>query len=411
MVISRIARGIRQSGVRLGPLDAAFTGWDYYDGKQQGEDDIRAAAGAAGSTLGGWGGAIAGAKLGTAIGTVGGPVGMAIGGTLGTIGGGLVGGFGAGWGADRADELLRGNAGIKNNKDKNMATFNQQGYLQDDYGNPIFDDYGNPITQNNYQENTYGLGDAALTAGGLGLLAYGTKQLPNSLKEVRAINPNIVYKTARNVAGMGRGQAAAFAAKQEVGNLFKAARNLPGWAKVAAVAGGTILGNQALGNPLGKLADTVTGQRTNFDNDPVDAARARQNEQYQKQLEAEQKQIAIQQQQQNKIGDGRIQRSQQITNNFAGRKLPPAFSNNPYDELMRQMAQEYEQKALDRKDYEYERGFNDSAYVAERSKQMAREDYLTATRAEQARSLVDAYVNAIPNSVANQMRVVFGARY
>ena len=434
MSINNIARGIRQSGVRLGPLDAAFAGYDFYDGKQQGEDNVRAAAGAAGSTLGGWGGATAGGLAGAAIGSVVPVIGTAIGGAVGAIAGGMIGGTAGGWGADRVDEAVRGNAGInsqkqlenkfgrpltdaeknlssimeqqKQNKDKNMTTFNQQtGQLQDDYGNLIYDDYGNPVTTNNYKEDTYGWGDAAVTAAGLGATAYGVQPIAKNLL-ANGMNPRNTYGFARQL-GATNNQAVRGAAAQGVDDLFRATRNLPGAAKVAGAVGGAILGNQAFGNPLGKAIDSLTGQRTNFDNDPVNRARAVQN----KAVEAQQQAQQAQQNQIDNQQDQRMQRSQGITNNFAGRKMPGAFNNNPYDEMMRQMSNQYEQKALDRQDYVYERNFNDSNYVAERSKQAQREDYLTATRADQAKSLVDAYVTAIPNSVANQMRTVFGSRY
>lgn len=98
--VASVLGSIGRSATRLGPLDLAFAGMDYAQGKQDGEDDIRAAAGAAGSTAGGWGGALAGAAAGAALG----PVGMG----LGAIAGGMGGSFLGGWGADRADEFVRG---------------------------------------------------------------------------------------------------------------------------------------------------------------------------------------------------------------------------------------------------------------------------------------------------------------
>jgi len=88
----------RLAGKYLGPVGAVLGGgFDYADGKAQGEDDIRAGVGAAGSTAGG----VAGGVLGSALGP------------LGTIAGGVVGSTVGGWVGDRVDELMRGNAGVK----------------------------------------------------------------------------------------------------------------------------------------------------------------------------------------------------------------------------------------------------------------------------------------------------------
>lgn len=406
MSATNVLRTIRDSGVRLGPLDAAFAGLDYYEGRQQGEDDIRASAGAAGSTAGGWGGAMAGAKIGAGLGAFGGPVGAVVGGTAGSVVGGIAGSFAGGYGADRVDETLRGNN--KTNKVNNMATINQQtGYVQDDYGNPIYDDYGNPVTANNYNVNEQdGWGSAALTGLGLGMAAPAAMRGAHNFAAT-AINPR-AHAARMYAGGMPAGEAARRAARSQADDVFRSLNKIPGAKKALGVGGLALAGNQLLGNPLGKLADTVTGQRTNFDNDPVSAAKQRQNEQYESQQQAQQKQQNVFDDRQ----DGRMERSNQIVaNTFEGRKMPDAFNNNPYDEMMRNMSEQYEQKALDRTDYEYARNFRDNAYVAERSKQIQREDLITATRAEQAKSLVDNYTRNIPNSVANQMRTIFSSRY
>lgn len=87
----------RMAGKYLGPVGSVVgAGFDYTDGKAQGEDDIRAAAGAAGSTAGG----VIGGVLGTALGPVGSIAGSVVGSTVG------------GWLGDRADELVRGNTGM-----------------------------------------------------------------------------------------------------------------------------------------------------------------------------------------------------------------------------------------------------------------------------------------------------------
>lgn len=87
----------RMAGKYLGPVGSVLgAGLDYSDGKAQGEDDIRAGVGAAGSAAGG----VIGGVLGTALGP------------LGTIAGSVVGSTVGGWLGDRADELVRGNTGV-----------------------------------------------------------------------------------------------------------------------------------------------------------------------------------------------------------------------------------------------------------------------------------------------------------
>ncbi|MGB6301119.1 MAG: hypothetical protein WBF90_33765 [Rivularia sp. (in: cyanobacteria)] len=391
MSATNILRGIRNSGVRLGPLDAAFAGLDYYDGKQQGEDDIRATAGATGSTFGGWGGAMAGAKIGTSLGAFGGPLGMAVGGTAGSIVGGIAGSFAGGYGADRVDETLRGNN--KTNKVNNMATINQQtGQVQDDYGNPIYDNYGNPVTANNYQEDTYGWGDLAVTGAGLGLGGYAAKGFPNSLNSVSAVNPNTAYRTARDVGNMSRRQAAAFTARQGADDVFKAARNLPMGAKVAGAAGLAVLGNQVLGNPLGKLADTVTGQRTNFDNDPVNAAKQRQNKQYENQQQAQQKRSTYQ--------EGIENHRYQLGINRAMPQDVEDTQNSLDDFYYNRGKQDYQDQLKNDRNY--------TEYVNDRKLLESRRNWAMQTRAAAANQMIDNYVNQIPRSVANSLNTTFG---
>lgn len=93
----------RMAGKYLGPVGSVLgAGLDYSDGKAQGEDDIRAGAGATGSAAGG----VIGGVLGTALGP------------LGTIAGSVVGSTVGGWLGDRADELVRGNAGVTGVKEQ-----------------------------------------------------------------------------------------------------------------------------------------------------------------------------------------------------------------------------------------------------------------------------------------------------
>lgn len=90
--------GLGKLAGRVAPV--AFAGLDYAMGKAEGEDDIRAVAGAGGALVGG----MKGAASGAAMGSVAGPVGTVVGGLIG----GTVGSFAGGWGADRVDDLVRG---------------------------------------------------------------------------------------------------------------------------------------------------------------------------------------------------------------------------------------------------------------------------------------------------------------
>lgn len=97
-----------------GPVgNLAFGAFDYASGKAEGEDDIRALAGATGNTAGGWAGGAAGATKGALLGTLllGPGIGTALGGTAGGIAGGILGSTAGGWLADRGDDLIRGDKG------------------------------------------------------------------------------------------------------------------------------------------------------------------------------------------------------------------------------------------------------------------------------------------------------------
>jgi hypothetical protein len=98
---------------------------DYAAGKAEGEDDIRALAGATGSAAGTWGGAAAGAAAGAAIGSVVPVVGTVIGGAVGGILGGMGGGSAGGWVADRIDDAVRG----KPQGDRNTSPTTKAGML------------------------------------------------------------------------------------------------------------------------------------------------------------------------------------------------------------------------------------------------------------------------------------------
>lgn len=232
--MGRFAKGLEylgKSAVSAGPLDAVFAGFDYADGKAQGEDNIRAGLGAGGAAAGGIGGAMAGAALGQAAIPIPG-----VGAAIGAIGFGMLGGFGGGWGADRVDEAVRGNQGAaeaERNNDRNLAT-------------------------------TAATGAGALAAGHK--LSEGGKKLVNPLEQARAYGSNfsLAHPTVAGAFKSG---------VRRTGNAMQgasqAARNLPGPAKLlgaAALAGGaTLAGNQMAGNPIGRAVDTITGQNTDFD--------------------------------------------------------------------------------------------------------------------------------------------------
>lgn len=164
-----------RSVTSLGPLDALGAGMDYVQGKEEGEDDVRAIAGAAGSTAGGWGGAMAGAALGTAAIPI--PV---VGTAVGAIAGSMLGGFAGGWGADRADELIRGKKG-----------------------------------------NTNDLGDVAKGAAGVGLLAAGGAYGLNKGKKSMGFIPSQAWQMGRSLqrpAAIGGALVAGTVANNMMGN-------------------------------------------------------------------------------------------------------------------------------------------------------------------------------------------------
>jgi hypothetical protein len=268
--IAGIAQGIRNSGARLGPLDAVFAGFDYYDGKQTGEDDIRAAAGAAGSTVGGWGGALAGGAAGAAAGSVVPGIGTAIGGAVGAIAGGMGGGFLGGWSADRADELIRSNTSLREATPTTTLSVNKG-----DNKMP-YDQYGRYIPDVNPSSEGFGFDDLA-NIGTAGLLGYsGISAARNIAPQLMGINPVGNYQLYRQGAGNSVGRAVINASKDTASlarrGIQQGWRNMPGGAKIAGAIGAGIVANNMIGNPIGKGIDTITGQATNFDNDPQNAA-------------------------------------------------------------------------------------------------------------------------------------------
>lgn len=346
--LANLAEGIRRSGVRLGPLDAVFAGFDYYDGKQSGEDDIRAGAGAVGSTLGGWGGAATGAMAGAAIGSVVPILGTAVGGAIGAIAGGTIGGFAGGWGADRADELIRGN---------------KQMELYDRNGNYIGDD-----SQPDIVHNVLNLG------AGAGLATTGVMAGRNLMKT--GVNPATTYQVARGL-GSTRPAAAIGAGKMFAQNAGEALTKLPGWGKVLG-AGALLYGtDQALGRPVEKMIDSATGQATNFDNDPV-------NRNYNQQVRQMQKSADMQRQQ--------SQLSGQLT----------------YDQLKNDGTLRYMDEQARRDRQEAEAYDNRKFY---RDTLESRRNAAYSTRAQSAKDLLNGYMRDIPNAVAMSVQNVNNARF
>ena len=119
-------------------------------------------------------------------------------------------------------------------------------------------------------------------------------------------------------------------------------------------------------------------------------------------------------------GDGRSPRQKAEDDQAAQRKaiaeenirrINALPSNDPYLRQMQGINEAAEDKLLRRLDYEYDRKFNDSSYVAERKTQIQRENFLTETQAAQATQLMNAYSRDIPQGVSTMLNSVFNARY
>lgn len=113
-IIGRVAtpRNLRLAGIGSKALGAAAipiaAGMEYYDRKNKGEDDLRAATGTAASVGGGLAGAAGGAAAGAALGSFVPVVGTAIGGIVGGIAGYMGGSAAGGAASDFANDGLRG---------------------------------------------------------------------------------------------------------------------------------------------------------------------------------------------------------------------------------------------------------------------------------------------------------------
>lgn len=228
--IANIFNGIRNSGARLGPLDAAFGYLDYQQGKGEGEDDFRAAGGAAASTLGGWGGALAGGATGAALGSVVPGVGTLIGGAVGTVVGGMGGGFGGGWAFDRADEAVRGNS--ERSSDRSL-------------------------TQQNNLSGPLAAGSVLAGSGiAAAQLLKGKKPMFNPISEYKMLRGmgSSRWDSLTDVAGRG-GQYLVDSSGKIVAHPA---------AKIGAGVGAGVIANSMLGNPVGGAVDYATGGATDF---------------------------------------------------------------------------------------------------------------------------------------------------
>lgn len=230
--IANIFNSIRNSGARLGPLDAAFGYLDYQQGKGEGEDDFRAAGGAAASTLGGWGGALAGGATGAALGSVVPGVGTLIGGAVGTVVGGMGGGFGGGWAFDRADEVVRGNTSNRGSRYYSQSKKN---------------DLAEPLAAG-----------AVLAGSGIAAaqLLKGKKPMFNPISEYKMLRGMGAsrWDSLTDVAGRG-GQYLVDSSGKIIAHPA---------AKIGAGVGAGVIANNMLGNPVGGAIDYATNGMSDF---------------------------------------------------------------------------------------------------------------------------------------------------
>lgn len=229
------AQAARNSGARLGPVDAIFAGLDYKQGKDEGEDDLRALGGAGASAAGSWAGAVSGGTTGAAIGTaLGGPVGTVIGGAIGTIGGGLGGGNAANWAFDRADEFVRGSQG------KAKAQSAPQ------------------IQESN------SLGPLAVGAGIIGAGVAATQILRGKKMPFR-LDPVETFR-AMKAGGAGLQESLGVASRaglKQGGEILESVAKNPA-ARAGAILVGGVWVNAQTGNPIGGAMDMASGGATDF---------------------------------------------------------------------------------------------------------------------------------------------------
>jgi len=240
---------------------------DYQTSKNAGYDDIHSIANATGSTAGGWAGAEAGGLAGGAIGTAILPgIGTAIGAGIGGIGGAIAGSGIGSWLTGSTDDLIRG---------KQMQHFDRNGnYLGDDGAA----EPSGSSSNNSFSQQPDYVHAGLNTVAGATLLGTGIAAGKNLLQN--GVNPISNYQVAR-----GLGSSAPQAAKAVGNTLFsdagRALTKLPGWGKLLGGAALAYDADQLAGQPIEKGIDSLTNQRTNLDNDPVNRQKQQQLQQLQ----------------------------------------------------------------------------------------------------------------------------------
>lgn len=356
---------------------------DYAGGKAEGEDDIRAGAGAIGSGLGGWGGAVKGAAAGAALGSVVPVIGTAAGGIVGGLAGGIAGSFAGGYAADRLDETVRGkNTGVKRN---NMS----QAVRLDNGDVAEVDDNGNFIG--------WIVKGGAVLAGGNAF--YNVAREMEGIPQSYAANKAIFQ--ADPVLRATAEEAASYAAREIPGDVMRAAgqglRNsgntigrvwnaIPGNNAAKALGVAVIAGDQLTGANLSKGVGRVLAGGADMIANAVGF---------------------------NTDFDGKNQVSQQAIRNDNGMERTERNRNifNADDERILQLQRENLGLAEAKENRDWQRGRDESWKVANRVDDIQRRNYLTNFTADQADALLKGYMNDIPRSVKDSLRTVFSTRF
>lgn len=341
--------------------------FDYMAGKEEGEDDFRAGAGAVASGLGGWKGALAGAGAGAALG----PAGALAGGIIG----GMAGSFAGGWTADRTDEFVRGkntgrnNTGARNNMSQAVQLQNGDVAEVDDNGNFV----------------GWLVKGGILVAGGEALYGAGKNAYQEIARQRQASNiglgmGNRPFNSANainNAKAVGS-QALEGLVNSRAGQMVGA---LPTWGKVAA---GALLADQTLNSgrvtntllrPITGGADMIAnavGFKTDFDG---------QNRMSQQQIR-----------QNNEAA--RADSALKVANLFDDELIRQGFRN-------RQELEDYNTRLWNREKEEANRIFQEKDRIARRN-------YLTEFTAAQARDLLKNYAE-MPASVARGIAEIYQA--
>lgn len=343
------------------------SGFDYVSSKAEGEDDIRAAAGALGSGLGGWGAALKGAALGSAFG----PAGAFAGGLIA----GMAGDFAGGWAADRLDEFVRGkNTGVKN-KTMTQAVQLENGDVAqvDDDGNFIGWLIKGGVLLGG-SEVLYNVGKELMTDYGFNRIS---QPLPysNSYASMQAAK-----QTFQNAPNLIRQGAANSTTRQVIGNVWN---KIPGSNVAKGIGTAVIIGDQltggnlakGVGRVLGGGADMIAnaaGFKTDFDG---------QNKMSQQQIK-----------QNNEAA--RVDNALKVANIFDDELIRQGFRN-------RQELEDYNNRLWNREKEEANRIFQEKDRIARRN-------YLTEFTATQARDLLKNYAE-MPASVARGIAEIYQA--